>query len=325
MNDKQLDMILGYLNEGTEINEADWLVESIKEEINRFSFVNEKIEMLNEGALSTIKEKIGELIKKIIQMLKNLKDKVVTFIKKVIHGGGSSAKKVEENFKIASDGTKMTKDKNGKVHVHGIINKSNIKDAINYAMQKESCIMLESEEDKVAKANREIYELFEKHQPVYMFRTNAIPWSDEIDDLEDDLDDILSGNGSYHLRFTNKLMKSGGINKYFESHLSTYSSNGTISANKDYVNNGLNYFMDDFKTIDKYINSVPKYIDRITKIMEKAKNNYNNVDEDTLDKLKKFITEASTMKNLLDKYLSELLKTRSVIVKASEIAKRSAE
>jgi histidyl-tRNA synthetase len=42
MNNVQLDMVLGYLNEGTEIDENKYIIESLNEEINRFEFVNEE-------------------------------------------------------------------------------------------------------------------------------------------------------------------------------------------------------------------------------------------------------------------------------------------
>jgi hypothetical protein len=75
MNNKQLDMVLGYLNEGTEIDEISWLVESINETINQFDFVNED-STDNLG----FKNKIVSALKNIITKIKGL---ISGFFKKI--------------------------------------------------------------------------------------------------------------------------------------------------------------------------------------------------------------------------------------------------
>jgi len=82
MNNKQLDMVLGYLNEGTEIDEIEFMVESINEEIKRFDFINEEVEILNEGKVVEFVKKLIEGVKVLISKLKNfLVTKFAKFIK----------------------------------------------------------------------------------------------------------------------------------------------------------------------------------------------------------------------------------------------------
>ena len=80
MNDRQLDMVLGYLNEGTSIDEVYWLYESIQEEIDRFNFVNEDVEVVNEGEIG---EKIKSSINKIIEFIQKCIDKILNFIRSI--------------------------------------------------------------------------------------------------------------------------------------------------------------------------------------------------------------------------------------------------
>lgn len=82
MNDKQLDMVLGYLNEGTEIDEISWLMESINETINQFEFVNEgKIGDKIKSAIDKIIEFIKKCIDRIIQFIKSIKDLAISKLK----------------------------------------------------------------------------------------------------------------------------------------------------------------------------------------------------------------------------------------------------
>ena len=82
MNNKQLDMVLGYLNEGTEIDEIEWLMESINETINQFEFVNEDVEILNEGKVAdkikSVLHKIAEFIKSAFNKIKSLMDSLIS-------------------------------------------------------------------------------------------------------------------------------------------------------------------------------------------------------------------------------------------------------
>lgn len=95
MNNKQLDMVLGYLNEGTEINEIEFMMESINETINQFEFVNEDVEILNEG-------KIGDMIKtiisKIVEFIKKFVSAIGNFISAIINKitGASTKKEIED-------------------------------------------------------------------------------------------------------------------------------------------------------------------------------------------------------------------------------------
>lgn len=79
MNNAQLDMVLGYLNEGTEIDTIDFILESLNEEIN--SMMLEDVEVVNEGAtIDKIKDLIANLIEKFKNFLKFIKEKVLVFI-----------------------------------------------------------------------------------------------------------------------------------------------------------------------------------------------------------------------------------------------------
>ena len=87
MNNKQLDMVLGYLNEGAEIDELEWLYESIQEEINNilfedFEIVNEESE--NTGLLSKLKESIKKVLEKLTNFVKNIVTKVLNFFKSIV-------------------------------------------------------------------------------------------------------------------------------------------------------------------------------------------------------------------------------------------------
>ena len=85
MNNKQLDMVLGYLNEGTEIDEISWLMESINEEINRFKFVNEDVEVLNEGKfLEKAKMILKKAIEAIDKFIKGVWAKIKTFVSNLL-------------------------------------------------------------------------------------------------------------------------------------------------------------------------------------------------------------------------------------------------
>jgi hypothetical protein len=76
MNNKQLDMVLGYLNEGTEIDQLSWLVESINEEINKFTEINETY-FVNES----VGEKVKEILNKLWKFIKSLVNKALEFVK----------------------------------------------------------------------------------------------------------------------------------------------------------------------------------------------------------------------------------------------------
>ena len=145
--EQEASVKLGFFAENT--NTINFIIESINMDMK----YNEMFDIVNEGALETIKDKIVTAFQRFLDWLKGLKDKIVNFFK----GGATPAKKVEENFRIARDGTKLTKNENGKVHVHGPINKDNLKDAVKYAIE---AVVLEADNDeKIKAANEEIYKL----------------------------------------------------------------------------------------------------------------------------------------------------------------------
>lgn len=90
MNDKQLDIVLEYLNEGTEIDTVEFLYESIQEEINRLSIHEINI---------SFKINIFDLIKKLINIIKEILKKIVNFLKSKIFKINQNIKNIV-NFEI---------------------------------------------------------------------------------------------------------------------------------------------------------------------------------------------------------------------------------
>ena len=76
MNNAQLDMVLGYLNEGTNIDQLSWLVESIDEEIIRFTEIDETY-FVNES----VGEKVKEILNKLWKFIKSIINKALEFVK----------------------------------------------------------------------------------------------------------------------------------------------------------------------------------------------------------------------------------------------------
>ena len=81
MNNKQLDMVLGYLNEGIEIDEFEFMIESFTESCKIFDFVNENEEA---GSKQGIINKILEFFKKVGKFIKDSLLKFLQFIKRKI-------------------------------------------------------------------------------------------------------------------------------------------------------------------------------------------------------------------------------------------------
>ena len=247
---------------------------------------------IHEGVMSTIKEKILSAIGKLIEWVKGLIEKITNFFK----GGAISAKRVEANFK----GVKAT---------------------------GESTFLFEdASEEKIKECNEAIYKYLQDNSPVYVFRQgNAVPGFDEIEELENDfvkalnskdIDDIWSNlDGRLNNRFN------GNLDEYFKEQVDTYSKS-PLSANTDYVKNGMKYFMSDFIRIDKYIESAPKKLDKIKKLLNMAEDNIKRIEIKEENKAKyriysKFIKELTAMQKIINKSLSELLKTRRVIAHIS--------
>ena len=82
MNDRQLDMVLGYLNEGTSIDNVDYMIESINEMVEQSIYESTMITSLLENENNNNKDKsdnkislgtkIKEAIKRFINWVKTL-------------------------------------------------------------------------------------------------------------------------------------------------------------------------------------------------------------------------------------------------------------
>lgn len=75
MNDKQLDMVLEYLNENVEIDTVEFLYESLNEQLEELEFVDES------KFIDKIKYTITKVIELIKTFIKNILDKIITFLK----------------------------------------------------------------------------------------------------------------------------------------------------------------------------------------------------------------------------------------------------
>ncbi len=113
MNNTQLDMVLGYLNEGTDIDEFEWLMESATEMINQFdNFLVEEANEKKEG--SGILSKIKEILSKVAEFIKSAIKKFKEFFKKLFNKGELSKKQIVAKAKTVekADTSNIEKEEN---------------------------------------------------------------------------------------------------------------------------------------------------------------------------------------------------------------------
>ena len=111
MNNVQLDMLLGYLNEGIIIDSNTWLMESIQEEISMF---DSNFELINID--ESAGEKIKEYANKVIKFIKDLSAKFITLIRNFIAKIVSffNSRKISIDKKLQEIKTKIQKIQNNK-------------------------------------------------------------------------------------------------------------------------------------------------------------------------------------------------------------------
>lgn len=111
MNNVQLDMLLGYLNEGIIIDSNTWLMESIQEEISMF---DSNFELINID--ESAGEKIKEYANKVIKFIKDLSAKFITLIRNFIAKIVSffNSRKISIDKKLQEIKTKIQKIQSNK-------------------------------------------------------------------------------------------------------------------------------------------------------------------------------------------------------------------
>ena len=115
MNDRQLDMVLGYLNEGTSIDNTDYMIESINEMVEQSIYESTMITSLLEDKSDnkiSLGTKIKEAIKRFINWVKTLITKLKMKMSQIgVKVMGKTIKKdIEKQKEIAK-----TLDKDAKV------------------------------------------------------------------------------------------------------------------------------------------------------------------------------------------------------------------
>lgn len=261
----------------------DLLQESI--EMDMMLYDND---IITEGVLDTIKEKVLEMIAKIIEWFTTLKSKIKDML-----AAKTSPATVEANFKAAKQ----------------------------RASSKTESYIVESLDDEIAKANERIHQIVEDNSPIYNFRNHSANiFLDDVEEIIEEIRDNIKNKREIKTRTASRLEKYGSPDEFFKDKCDYYTGN-IVSANADYVNNGLNYFMNDFKRIHNHISGYEKDIDKITNELKAISNQMKaSTDQEEIKACMAGLAELNAGKTLLVAWVRELNKTLKIITRISEIA-----